>query len=181
MLLTISEAAKQQGAPSQPTIWRMTKNKRIPGFLVQADGGWRVDTASPEWGAYVQGVPKRALPQTLGGTRSKRPREKRRQQARGKSRAAAGIMTMKRRKEKKKELAVQNNSRCPFTFFCVLSVNRLSPLQYSIFAKHGSIIRIRREYSAFPSSPSIFCRIFSIKLSFPFIVKYNVLRGFFSF
>ena len=84
MLVTISEASKQQDAPSQPAIRRMTRNKRVPGFLVQTAGGWRVDPGSPEWSACVQGVPWRALPQTLAGNQVKKakgnarpaPREK---------------------------------------------------------------------------------------------------------
>ena len=82
MLVTISEASKQQGAPSQPAIHRMTRNKRVPGFLVQTADGWRIDDTNPEWSAYVQGVPKRALPQTLAGNQVKK--------AKGKTRPAAG-------------------------------------------------------------------------------------------
>ena len=74
----------------------------------------------------------------------------------------------------------QNNSHCAFTFFCLLSVKRLSPLRYAMFAQQGSSIRIRHEYSALPPGSSIFCRICPITLSFPFIVKYKVLRGCFS-
>jgi hypothetical protein len=82
MLITISEASKQSGAPSQPAIHRMTKNKRVPGFLTRTSQGWRVDTGNPEWGAYIQGVSRRALPQKLAGNQVKK--------AEGTARPAAG-------------------------------------------------------------------------------------------
>jgi hypothetical protein len=71
MLVTLTEAAKQPGAPAQPTLYRMTKNKRVPGFLVQTSGGWRVDTGNPEWEQYLGRVSGRALPQKISGNRVK--------------------------------------------------------------------------------------------------------------
>jgi hypothetical protein len=49
MLITLSEAARVEGAPSQPSLSRMTHNRALPGFLKKTGAGWRVDTDDPAW------------------------------------------------------------------------------------------------------------------------------------
>jgi hypothetical protein len=55
MLVTLSEAGRIEGAPLQPSLYRMTKNQVVPSFLKKTDDGWRVDTDEPEWGNFLAG------------------------------------------------------------------------------------------------------------------------------
>jgi hypothetical protein len=75
MLVTLSEAARQPGAPSQAALHRMTKNKRLPGFLVQTEDGWRVDVDSADWDRYLKRVSKHAEPQKQVGNQVKRQKK----------------------------------------------------------------------------------------------------------
>ncbi|MDR0374729.1 MAG: hypothetical protein LBH85_03290 [Treponema sp.] len=71
MLVTLSEAARKTGAPSQPALHRMTKNKLLPSFLVQTENGWRVETDDPAWTRYLNRVFNRVEPQKQAGNRVK--------------------------------------------------------------------------------------------------------------
>jgi hypothetical protein len=55
MLITLSEAARIEGSPSQPSLSRMTRNRVLPDFLKKTDGGWRVDTDDPAWENMLSG------------------------------------------------------------------------------------------------------------------------------
>jgi hypothetical protein len=55
MLITLSQAARVEGAPAQPSLSRMTKNKSPPGFLKKTGDGWRVDTDEPSWENLIAG------------------------------------------------------------------------------------------------------------------------------
>jgi hypothetical protein len=49
MLVTLSQASRVDGAPLQPSLARMTKNRALPGFFRKTENGWRVDTEDPSW------------------------------------------------------------------------------------------------------------------------------------
>jgi hypothetical protein len=71
MLITLSEAARQPGSPSQPALHKMTKNKRVPEFLIQTGDGWRVETDAPAWTMYLARVSAKAEPQKKAGNHVK--------------------------------------------------------------------------------------------------------------
>jgi hypothetical protein len=79
MLVTLSEAARQPGAPSQPALHKMTKNKRLPDFLVQTEDGWRVETNSPEWTRYLNRVSMKSEPQKQAGNYVKQLKRQKKQ------------------------------------------------------------------------------------------------------
>jgi hypothetical protein len=79
MLVTLSQASKLDGSPSQPALFKMTKKQPPPAFLASTEKGWRVDTESGAWKVYLAGTSRKGTPQKLVGNETKRITDKARE------------------------------------------------------------------------------------------------------